>query len=354
MHAGESVVSASLSSDLASIVEAAVLAPSADNRHCFELRAFPDAILLFGSEAFLSAPYHRKILSLISFGAVVENMSVRAARLGYRANVRWLPDAAESSLIAELRLTRGEPVEAALDAAISGRHTNRRVFFSGPRLSEGDLAQLAQLLYGIDGVTLAFFDSGKQRAALLRLVAMAEAERFNTRALHEDLFSSVRFDVGWRASAHEGLPPAALGVEPGVRWAFAQLRRWPVMNALRHIGVHHLLGFRAGYLPCRLAPHLGVLTTSLPMDQGAVAVGRALQRVWLEAERRGLAFQPLAGAALLALPQYADVPAETGASLRQGWKELTDETPAMVFRLGRAKRPSIRTGRHAPEHYFRL
>lgn len=354
MHADESVVSASLSSDLQSIVEAAVLAPSADNRHCFELRAFPDAILLYGSEAFLSAPYHRKILSLISFGAVVENMSVRAARRGYRADVRWLPDAAEPSLIAELRLTRAEPVEAAPDAAILGRHTNRRVFFSGPRLSEGDLGQLAQLLYGIDGVALTFFDSRRERAALLRLVAMAEAERFNTRALHEDLFSSVRFDVGWHASAHEGLPPGALGVEPGARWAFAQLRRWPVMNALRHIGVHHLLGFRAGYLPCRLAPHLGVLTTSVPLEQGAVAVGRALQRVWLEAERRGFAFQPLAGAALLALDGYKEVPEKTRSGLRQGWTQLTDETPLMVFRLGHAKRPAIRTGRHAPEHCLRL
>ncbi len=83
---------ASIPSDLTSIVEAGVLAPSADNHHCFELRASPDCILLFGSEAYLTAPYHRQVLSLISFGAVVENMTVRAARLGYRTKVSWLPD----------------------------------------------------------------------------------------------------------------------------------------------------------------------------------------------------------------------------------------------------------------------
>jgi hypothetical protein len=350
----QKAVHISVSPDLSSIVQAGILAPSADNRHCFELQASPDCILLFGSKAYLSAPYHRQVLSLISFGAVAENMTIRARRLGYRTNVSWLPDAAQPSLIARLRLTKAEAVESALDAAISGRHTNRRLLFSGPRLSEAELAHFGQLLHDIDGVSLAFFDSGRQRTQLLRLIRIAETERFNTRALHEDLFSSVRFDVGWQTSAAEGLPPSALGVEQGFRWAFAQLRRWPLMNALRRIGFHHALGFRAGYLPCRFAPYRGVLTTSLPIERGAISVGVALQRIWLEGERRGLAFQPFAGAALLALPKYNDVPVATGERLRQGWSALTDETPVMVFRLGHAARPAIRTGRQAPESYLRF
>ena len=189
--------------------------------------------------------------------------------------------------------------------AIPRRHTNRRVIFSGPQLTEGELAQFRELLNGIDGVTLAFFDSGRQRAELLRLMRIAETERFNTRALHEELFSSVRFDVGWHASAEEGLPPAALGVEPGVRWAFTQLRHWPLMNALRHLGFHHPLGFRAAYLPGRFAPHRGVLTTSLPIERGALAVGVALQRIWLEAERRGLRSSPLPGLHCSRFPSMA-------------------------------------------------
>ncbi len=220
-------------------------------------------------------------------------------------------------------------------------------------MSESDLAAFRELLRGIDGVTLSFFDSGSPRTQLLRLARIAEAERFNTKALHEDLFSSVRFDVGWHASAEEGLPPGALGVEPGMRWAFAQLRHWPVMNTLRHFGIHHVLGVRAAALPCRFAPHRGVLTTRLPIERGAAAVGVALQRIWLTAESLGLAFQPLAGSALLALPGYRDVPVQTGARLRQGWRELTDETPLMVFRMGHAKPPAIRTRRRPPKCVLR-
>ena len=339
--------------EMRSILQAAVCAPSADNHHCFALNVSSDRFALSGNTEFLRSPYHRKILSLISFGAAAECMIIRAAALGYRAGATWQPDPLQSGRIVELRFTRTEPCATAWDSAIERRHTNRRVFFSGPRLGSADLTQFAQRLDGLDGIALKFFDSGPERSALLRLVAIAEAERFNTRALHHDLFSSIRFDVGWHSSADDGLPPAALGVEPGTRWLFSQLRRWPLVNALRHFGVHRLIGSRAAYLPCRLAPHRGVLTTSRGIEQGAVVAGRALQRIWLEAETRGLAFQPLAGAALLALPGYHDVPSSTSERLRRGWKTLTDDTPVLVFRLGRAPRPAIRTKRRPVENYVR-
>lgn len=342
----------SIPDHLASIMQAGVLAPSADNRHCFEFRITQDGIVLSGDSSYASAPYHRRVLNRISIGAVVENMVIRAARLGYRAELHWLAERSEPSPIVEVKLYREAPRETPLDAAIATRHTNRRVVFSGPKLSEPELKVFAQLAQDIPGVALDFFDSGPRRDALLRLAWRAEAERFGVRSLHDDLFSAVRFDVGWNKSATEGLPPAALGVEPGMRWAFAQLRHWPVMNALRSIGLHRVLGFRAASLPCRLAPHRGVLTTTLSLEQGAVAVGRAMQRIWLEAARRGLAFQPLAGAALLALPGYEAVRPATGERLRRGWKALTAETPLMVFRMGYARAGDLRAGRKSWESFL--
>lgn len=352
MPSNRAGVTKSLSADLLSIVEAGLLAPSADNRHCFEVCGSPDCISLLGNDLYGQAPYHRKILNLIALGAVAENMAVRAAGLGYRMDATWLPDPGQPSLIARLRLTKCTPVETALDAAIAKRLTNRRLIFHGPALNEARLSRFTQYVVPIKGVKLSFFDAGRQRAKLLRLLAIAEAERFNSEALHKDLFSSVRFDVGWHASAEEGLPPAVLGIEPGMRWAFAQLRHWPLMNLLRHIGLHRALAFRAAYLPCRLAPHIGVLTTSSPIAQGAVSVGSALQRIWLLAESEGLALQPFAGPALLALPEYRDVPERTAVRLREGWKDLTEDTPLMTFRLGRAARPSMRTGRPPIDNCF--
>jgi hypothetical protein len=340
-------------SEWSSIVEAAVLAPSADNHHPFQLTRSRGCIFLTGDRAYAKAAFHRKVLSLISFGAVTENICIRAAALGYAANVTWLPDAEDPLVIARIVLASGAVRNEVLDAAIHRRHTNRQLFFSGPPLSDLELEQFHGAMASLDGACLKFLDSRADRSRLLRLLRRAEATRFNVQSLHQELFASIRFDVGWHASAEEGLPPAVLGVEPGLRWAFEQLARWPVARALSRVGLHHALGFRAADLPCRVAPHCGVLCTTGPLELGALLVGTALERVWLMAESRGLAFQPFAGPGLLALEAYEDVPAAVRELLQAGWRALVAGTPLMVFRLGRARAPRVRTGRLPARHYVR-
>jgi hypothetical protein len=336
--------------ELRSLAEAAVAAPSADNQHLFELHRAGDDLVLRGDARYVGAPFHKKVLAWISFGAVAENLAVRAARLGYRAAIEPA-DGGEPALIATIRIVRAGSASAPLDAAIASRQTNRTVRFRGPRLPSDELTSLQSAAGDIDGVTLNFYDQGPERARLLDLVRIAETERFNTRSMHADLFDAVRFDVGWNADADVGLPPGGLGIEPGMRNAFALLRHWPLMDALRRLGVHRMLGRRAGWLPCRLAPHIGVFYTRLPHPRGTFSAGRALERVWLEAERRGLAFQPFAAAPLFALADYRDVPEATGERLRRGWRALSPDRPVMVFRLGRAPRPPFRTSRPAPDRF---
>ena len=129
---------------------------------------------------------------------------------------------------------------------------------------------------------------------------------------------------------------------------FKGLRHWGVMRVLNTLGTHRFIGFRGAYLPCRMAPHVCALATSLDLDRGAVAVGRALERIWLRATSFGMAFQPLAGAALLALESYRDVEEGVRRRLASGWSRLcTDVLPLMVFRIGHARPPSMRSGRPA-------
>ena len=335
--------------ELSSILEAALAAPSAENCHAFEIQVSAERLRLYGDAAYRAAAWHQQFLIQISCGAVIENIVVRAAALGYSATVVPFPGGSGALLLAELALLPSVPSESAHDAAIATRQTNRTLHFAGPPLDVSTLERFRHLAETVAGVSLTFFDSPDRRASILPLVRMAETERFKVESLHRDLFSGIRFDVGWHESAEVGLPPGALGVEPGARWLFAQLRRWPLMKALSYVGVHHALGVRAGDLPCRLAPHVAVLATSLCPELGALAVGRALERVWLEAETRGLALQPFAGPGLLARLEYADVPAETGRRLRERWKGVVQDTPVMMFRLGRAPRPRVRAGRPSVE-----
>jgi hypothetical protein len=328
-----------------SIVEAGILAPSADNRHLLRFRVSDQAIVIGGDAEFARAPFHRRVLALVSLGAVVENMLRRAGALGFHAEL-VAPAPFDAGRLAELRLRPASPQPDALEAAIPLRHTNRHALFRGPKLSAEQVRQLTEDVAGIAGVRLLWLDAPELRRQALQLLRVAETERFRSQPLHADLFSGVRFDVGWWATAAEGLPPGALAIEAPMRPLFKALRNWGVMRALNAVGTHRFIGFRAADLPCRLAPHLCALGTTLDLDRGAVAVGRALERVWLRATTFGLAFQPFAGPGLLALEGYREVARGTQGRLRSGWAPLlSGATPLMVFRMGHSAPPAVRTGR---------
>ena len=126
------------------------------------------------------------------------------------------------------------------------------------------------------------------------------------------------------------------------------------MRILSGLGAHLLIGARAAYLPCRLAPHLCAIVTTLPLEEGCLAVGRALERAWLKASALGLAFQPYAAPALLALEGYRDVRDSVRTRLSEGWAELAPAaTPLIAFRLGRAPGPVVWTRRLPRGRYIR-
>ena len=331
-----------------SIIEAGVLAPSADNRHLLRFEVGQDAIRLRGSGEFQAAAFHRRVLSLISLGAVVENMVLRAGRLGLRAEDVW----AEKGLLlgetpfAELRFSEATACHSELESAIPHRHTNRRPVFRGPALSAAEQRRMDEDVQGVGGVRLLWLDTPALRGQVLRLVTLAESERFRSQPLHEDLFRSIRFDIGWRTTATEGLPPGALEIEPPMRPLFKGLRRWGWMRLLAAVGVHRAIGLRAAYVPCRSAPHVCSLVTDNDLEHGAIATGRALERVWLRATKLGIAFQPLAASALLALEGYRDVDAAIRGRLADAWRGIArGALPLMVFRMGFAAPASIRAGR---------
>jgi hypothetical protein len=245
-----------------------------------------------------------------------------------------------------------QPVSAepALDGAIERRHTNRR-FYRRERVRPDALERIAAAADAVPDARLRWLDIASWRRAALRAIRVAETERFHRASLHRELFGAIRFDAGWQRSVDEGLAPGSLEVEPPLRGAFAALRRWPLMHALNSVGVHHLLGVRAGDLPCRLAPHLGVIESvnASPAAQ-AVAAGRALERAWLAATADGVALQPFAAPMALLRQPAGDgaVSANAQARLRSALAAITEGRPDsawMFIRIGLARPPSVTTGR---------
>jgi len=337
------------------IIEAGIRAPSADNRHHIRFEIADESLRIWWDGEYLDqAEPHRRILTLVSVGSVVENVRLRAAELGWSSECGPFLDPSNSGLIVEIAWKKPTLPPDELGEAIERRCTNRR-FFRGPRLEARQLEALEAEVNKISRVCLTWLDGPLRRKAL-RLVFMAEAERFRRRLLHDELFSAIRFDVGWNQTCEEGLPPGALEVEPFLRGPFALLRHWNLMRAMNFVGASQALAIRAASLPCRFAPHLGAIaTTDHNLEHGAIVVGRALERLWLRATLLGLSLQPLAASVILPLyPRSPDGASDAvRSSLRSGWQELTQgRSPLMLFRLGRAKPATLVASRRPVQSYL--
>lgn len=304
----------------------------------------------------LTEEKHRRLLTLLSFGAIGENLRLTLANWGLRLEPSWFPMPDDRDALLDIRwdaLGHHAPHDP-LAAAIAGRHTNRR-FYQGPAMTATERGEVDGSIPAGGSVKLEWLDEPARRRVLLRMIRLAESSRFGNERLHAEMFESIDFSAGWQRPTSERLSPATLEVEPFLRLPFSAMRHWKVMRTANLLGMHRVFGLRAGDIPARLSPHLGVLASSLPPDAAALAIGAAFQRVWLTAETLGLALQPMVASAILATPDTPDGGggADLQWRLQQGWSALIgDAVPMVVFRLGRAARPKYVSGRRPVEDYL--
>jgi nitroreductase len=341
-------------------LEAGVRAPSADNVHhmrfalvdgdasfCVEMRA---------DEAYVACrETHRRMLMQLSFGAVAENLRLALGAAVYRTfEPRWFPDPTDPALALVIDLGALATIERPdpLAQGIADRHTNRRLY-RGPAMTPGEAGALSAAVVD-PAVSLAWCDEPGKRRAALGLMRAAEGLRFSDEILHDELFESIDFSVGWRRAVPERLAPATLEVEPPMRALFAALRHWPLMKTFNGFGASKMLGFRAGDWPARLAPHVGVIAGASREPDVVLRAGAQFERLWLAANAAGLALQPMVASAVLAALDDGSPRRDAARDrLREGWRHLIgDATPLVVFRVGRARRPDVVAGRRPVADYL--
>ncbi len=334
---------------LESIAESGRWAPSADNGLDYSVEYAPDALHLWAAPDFPDGEQsqrHRRVLGLMAFGAAVENMQLRASELGWRTTIDWAwgDEQLATGTVNGLPVQRRRMARIAFDQvaglapdplaqAIMTRQTNRH-FYSRKPLAPAQQMALGAAAAAVGGAQLIWLQ-GKERKKALELIWLAESERFLRRSLHEELFSAIQ----WHSSAAHGLPWQSLEIEALMRPAFRALRHWPLMRRLNHLGMHRLLGFRAGYWPCWQAPALGVVVVSSSEPaSGARLAGQAFERIWLSATLQRLVLQPMAASTVLPFQNEADQGAShaTRQTLQQGWQQLVGDRAFMVFRIGHA------------------
>lgn len=332
------------------LIEAAILAPSADNSQPWLYRWNDNALNLWIDET-RSGGFsdQRQVLSDLAIGACLENIVIRAYSLGYNHQIEYLPDPDGSPLwAAKLSFSPAPaPQEEALANVMPDRHADRSFPWKGP-VSLTTKQNLREEIEKIPGVKLTWLDGTPHYKTALKIMWLAESLRFGCKGLHQELFSSIRFDVGNNASCEEGLAPATLVIETPLKPAFKTLRHWQVMRALNWIGVNYLIGFRSVILPTLLSPALCLLSIEQIDRVSVIQAGRAMQRLWLKTTEQGFALQPFAAAGIISLG-FIQLPVNfisVQHKISHGMNAIAGaDRGILFFRLGITSRP--RTAIHS-------
>ncbi|MQY05770.1 Rv1355c family protein [Actinomadura macrotermitis] len=286
--------------------------------------------------------------SAVAVGAALYNARVAAAARGVlgATELREGPGA----LTATLRWgTDADPGLARDLPGVTTRHTNRRLG-DGTPLDPAVLEALAEAA-ALEGGTIRAITARDDLEAAAVLLAVSDRIRYLTPALHAEMFAELRrpgddlstgLDLRTLEPAPDELAKLDIGGRPDV---MARVRAFGGGAALGEYSLDRVRS--AGAL---LAVTFDAADAGLA---GYARGGAAVQRAWIEADRRGLAVQPTSPVFLYARTreELAVVPGfEDGAfDLRERLLELlgapAGEAVALILRLGYAAPPTVRSAR---------
>lgn len=335
---------------LKAIVADAIRAPSGDN--CQPARFMWDGEilrLLNVSERGRCFYNVDELASYITFGALVEGLTISASTLSYSTELEFVGGDEEA---AQIRFRRADVVRDPLSLALAERHTNRFPF-KLRSIPADDIAALNTEMQGSTTVRGVWRSSFKDRATLAKMVFMADQIFWENEALHRYLFNWVDLTHAAERSS-EGLTLDVLGLNALTRRIFPKLAQWSMVRSLNYFGLSRMLGSHSAQLMLRSG---GVWILSVPAAERIhfFNAGRTMLRLWCRANQLGLAVQPMTGwlFTLLNYTRYGlrDIDPKHSARL-EALKQLSAAflpdsslVPCMCVRLGYPLQTVPRSGR---------
>ncbi len=339
------------------LVGAATLAPSGGNCQPWRwawngsrLRGVHD---LERSRSFLDYQHRATYLA---FGAAIENLALAAGEMSLHAEVTVFPEIADPSVICDVSFSPArtdgsvrDPLAAGHAAVIRQRFTNRRLGRRVP-LPREDAAALVAVAES-SGARLELLAEAEPLGWIAELLGRADRLRLLSRLMHHEMMHELRWTRADAERTRDGLDVATLELSATDLAGMRIASSWPALELVAKLG-----GGRALEKPSKkavaAASAVGLLTVPGARPEDFIRGGRALERVWLEANARGFAFQPMTAVVYL----FARL-TDGGAGLSGGERAELDELrrlyerlftrrgqgELMLFRLARSEAPTARS-----------
>ncbi len=229
-------------------------------------------------------PFHREMH--VGLGCAVENLVLAAASRGYQADLTLMPGP-DPTHIAHLGLSPSTVASSPLYAAIGDRHTNRGPYEDRP-ISPSVLTDLASQSQGLAGVGVRWLTEPAERAAMGALLLDATQQIVGDEQQSLDGFAWFRSSAEDIERHKDGLTIDAQGLSAPVT-AIGKLLPASTRQANDQFWLDQT---RTVHIPT--AAVYGVITVGSASDPMArLSGGRLLERIHLDATRRGIALQPM-------------------------------------------------------------
>lgn len=337
------------------ILQAGIQAPSGDNVQPWKFKLTENGIDVYLDRNADSSFFNvNQIASIISCGAVIENMKIAATLFGLETDIRILPQGSNCDLMASVTFKPADAESDPLSPFIWERCTNRK-FFSKQAPPEEDMGKIRETVSLIPGASLHMITDVNRLKLLADMVYRADRIRTEHRALHEHLNRMIRFTVEDAEEKRDGFPLKNLEAGLLGEIFLKATKSWLVMNAANFLRIGRLVAVNAK-MGVMNSAGAGLLTVEGTEVESFLAGGRALERLWLTFNRLGISFQPMASVNLFWMRWFLegklDFQPGHRSLLEKVWQTYKDLFPAidfnteghvMLFRFGYGKPIKQRT-----------
>lgn len=342
------------------ILEAGVRAPSGENCQPWRFVVKDDELFIYNiPERDRSIYNFDQLGSCVAHGALIENIKIAASSFGYAVSIELFPPSSDSNCVANIEFTKDAALAAdSLNEFINLRVSNRTPYQATPfSKSERETLSDVSTIPNFEGGVI-FVEEPEKKEVLAKALSYADQLLFENSRLHDFLFEHIHWTLADAEKYKAGFYIKELGLAGPQEAVFKLLRSDAWLRFFRKIGFPKMAA-RSNIGLYSNVSALGVVTVKKNDKASFVNSGRMMERVWLTATQLGYSIQPLTAIIFFMQRVLADdaqdFPPEQIEGIRKSYAviqaqfELSDEIPAMLFRIGKGSPVSRQSLRQSPE-----
>lgn len=340
------------------------MAPSGGNAQPWQIDVNKNLILLKLNQKrtnnFLDIGAYASILAL---GCFLENITIEADSLGLKYTITNLPfKKINDPLVKITFLGRKKPVDHPLRNFLSKRVTNRNIH-QGNNIDNQTIAALQKVTSTSSLKNKLYIHSSfNKKKDISQILGLADGIRMTNNNLLSQMMSEFRWNDLETEKTKDGIDMKTLELPANASKMMSLLNSFPILtkiiprNAFEGMAKPLLIG--CSHICCLAIPSKISPTTIL-------TTGRLIERIWLNATKLGISFQPWTIFPFFMIRndyfkgegfnnEEQKILKKAAQDLKHAFGLKTKEMPIFIFRLSHAKEPTARSLRISWTEYTNI